>query len=200
MNPLVRAAGLALLAGLAVLPVLAGCSTPPAPEHHVATLETTGSTPTTTAVSSATPPASRPRERLDMTSEEIDELFQAYNQCLGEHGFRKNKPIGGDGDSAAPAQGEAPSAGDEAAAEAACLGSKPLPPWEYDTANPESADFVHRVVLCLRAKGVRYVEESPATPGDDRRGIEFGGPNNDSESISKGLNLVGSCEKESAHK
>jgi hypothetical protein len=135
-----------------------------------------------------------------MTSEEIDGLFLAYNQCLDEHGLRKNKPVGGDGSGAAPAEGQAPSPEDEAAAEAACLGSKPLPPWEYDTANPESADFVHRVVQCLRAKGVRYVEESPATPGDDRRAIAFGGENNDQDSISKGLNLVGSCEKESAHK
>jgi hypothetical protein len=71
-----------------------------------------------------------------------------------------------------------------------------LPPWEYDTANPESADFVHKVVQCLRDKGVKYVDEEPVNPGDDRRTLSFGGPQNDSDSITKGLNLIGTCEKE----
>jgi hypothetical protein len=191
MNPLLRVVGLALLA------VLAGCSTPPAQEDHVATLETTGSSPTVT-VSSATPPASRPRERLDMTSEESEELFQPYNQCLTDHGVGKGVPQGDGTGQAAPV--DVPSAEDEAAADAACIGKKPLPPWEYDVANPESADFVHAVVQCLRDKGVKFVDEEPATPGEDRRVISFGGPDNDSESISKGLNFVGACEKESAQK
>jgi hypothetical protein len=181
--------------GLAVLVVLAGCSTPPKPADHVATLETTGTAPSTT-VSSSAPPPSRPRERLDMTNDEINELWTAHDQCLSEHGLAKGRPSGGTGLAPAPPPGP----GVEAAAEAACLGTKPLPPWEYDTANPESADFVHAVVRCLRNKGVRYVEESPTTPGEDRRGVSFGGPNNDSDSISKGLNLIGTCEKETANK
>jgi hypothetical protein len=192
MNPVLRVVGLACLA------VLAGCSTPPQPDDHVATLETTGSAPTSVTVSSTPPAASRPRERLDMTNDEINEMYETYNQCLGEHGLPKGKPTGGAG--TGPVQEQRPDPGDEAAAEAACIGQKPLPPWEYDVANPESADFVHAVVQCLRDKGVKYVDEEPATPGEDRRVLSFGGPNNDSESITKGLNLVGTCEKEQAHK
>lgn len=182
--------------GLACLVVLAGCSTPPEPEDHVATLETTGSSPSV-PVSSAAPPASRPRERLDMTADEANELFEAYGQCLSDHGLPKGKPSGGTG--AAPVD-TPPNPDVERAAEAACLDKKPLPPWEYDVANPESADFVHAVVQCLRDKGVRYVDEEPVTPGEDRRTLSFGGENNDMDSITKGMNLVGSCEKESANK
>jgi hypothetical protein len=191
MNPVLRVVGLACLA------VLAGCSTPLQADDHVATLETTGSAPPSVTVSSTPPAASRPRERLDMTVDEINEMYETYDNCLGEHGLPKGKADRGD---TGPAQDQRPDRGNEAAAEAACVGQEPLPPWEYDTANPESADFVHGVVQCLRAKGVKYVDEEPATPGENRRVISFGGPNNDSDSISKGLNLIGSCEKEQAHK
>jgi hypothetical protein len=191
MNPVLRVVGLACLA------VLAGCSTPPQTDDHVASLETTGSAPSVT-VSSTSPAASRPRERLDMTVDEVNELYEAYGECLSAHGLPKGKPSGGDG--GGPVQDSRPDTGNEAAAEAACVSQEPLPPWEYDTSNPESADFVHGVVQCLRAKGVKYVDEEPPTPGENRRAISFGGPNNDSDSISKGLNLVGSCEKEQAHR
>jgi hypothetical protein len=169
---------------LLTLVVLAGCSTAPPPEEKVATLETTGSTP---APTSAEPAASRPRERLDMTNDELIALSEAHNQCLIEHGAGNKAEPGGPGpvDDATIA-----------AAEAACLNKEPLPPWEYDTANPESADFVHAVVQCLRGKGVKYVEEWPVEPGDDRRSVAFGGEQNDPESISKGMNLIGGCEKE----
>jgi hypothetical protein len=182
---------------LALVVVLAGCSTPAEPEKEVATLETTGSSASATA--SGTPPttASRPRERLDMTHDEIVELSQAYDQCLTKHGFGSDKA---EADQRQLAEESGADESKQTEAETACLGRKPLPPWEYDTANSESADFVHAVVQCLRAKGVRYVEEAPATPGEDRRAISFGGPDNDSDSISKGLNLIGGCEKEQAHR
>jgi hypothetical protein len=179
MNTVLRVVGLALLA------VLAGCSTPPEPTDDVATLETTGSAPPAGSVASTAPTASRPRERLDMTNDEINQMYEVYDQCLTDNGVGTKS----ERDAAGP---------QTAAAEAACLGKKPLPPWEYDTANPESADFVHAVVQCLRDKGVRYVDEVPATPGEDRRAVSFGGPNNDSDSISKGLNLISTCEKEMA--
>lgn len=189
MNPVLRGAG------LAVLVVMAGCSTSPEPDDRVATLETTGSAPP--SVSNVPPAEARPRERLDMTPDEREELHKTYVQCLAENGFdtveHKKK--------AATTPGE-PSPADQAAwaaAEAACIGAKPLPPWEYDLLNPESADFVHAVVRCLRDKGVRYVEEAPPVQGEDRRAVSLGGPNNDSESISKGLNLLSTCEKESAY-
>lgn len=191
MNPVLRGVGLAVLA---VLAVLAGCSTPPESDDRVATLETTGSTPP--SVSSTSPTAARPRERLDMTYEEQEEMSQTYHRCLAENGFDTGKAK----EEAATRPGR-PAPADEAAyaaAEAACLGRKPLPPWEYDILNPESADFVHAVVQCLRDKGVRYVEEAPAMAGEDRRTIAFGGEDNHAESISKGLDLLPTCEKEQA--
>lgn len=187
------------LAGFALVLALGACSSPQ-PSNHVATMETTGKTggAATPTVSSADPAASRPRERLDMTAEESDSLYDAYNQCLADHG---------DGVAARKVSGSTPSAQaappldpkKQAAAEAACLVKKPLPPWEYDTSNPESEDFVHAVVQCLRGKGVRYVEEAPAQPGDDRRAIAFGGKDNDRDSITKGLNFISACEKANAN-
>jgi hypothetical protein len=191
MNPVLRGVGLAV-----VVVVLAGCSTPSEPDDRVATLETTGSTPP--SVSSTSPAAARPRERLDMTPDELEEMDKAYVRCLAENGYDTGRAK----EEAARTPGD-PSPADQAAyaaAEAACVGEKPLPPWEYDLLNPESSDFVHAVVQCLRDKGVRYVEESQPAQGEDRRGISLGGPTNDSESISKGLTLLSTCEKESAHK
>ncbi|MFD7656479.1 hypothetical protein ACFV4N_21120 [Actinosynnema sp. NPDC059797] len=176
---------------LAALVVLTACSPTPGPEPRVATLETAGSAAPSASASRAEAAASRPRERLDMTVDDINVLNEAYLRCLAENGHAKGRATGGDAGSAV-----APGPDRDADAEAACLGEKPLPPWEYDTANPESADFVHAVVQCLRDKGVRHVQEEPAVPGDDRRVLSFGGPDNDATSISKGLDLIGVCEKE----
>jgi hypothetical protein len=126
-----------------------------------------------------------------MTPEESNQLYETYNRCLGQNGLPEKGASAGT--SIAPAR---PDPAKEAAAEAACVSKKPLPPWEYDTANPQAADFLHKMVLCLRAKGVRFVEESPVKPGDDRTAIEFGGKNNDPDSISKGLDQTPRCEKE----
>jgi hypothetical protein len=186
MNTALRAVGLALLV------VLAGCSTPPVQDDGVATLETTGSAPP--ATSNSSPDAGRPRERLDMTQDEIVEMAENYDRCLADNGYDVTKAKQ-EADQAAQS-GESESK--YAAAEAACVGKKPLPPWEYDTANPESSDFVHAVVQCLRDKGIRYVEEAPLNPGDDRRALSLGGENNDQDSITRGMNLIPTCEKEMA--
>ena len=179
------------LAALAAAVLMAGCSTSPPPEQKVATLQTSQAASAPSSTPNASPEAARPRERLDMTPEESGQLYDAYNQCLTEHGLPKKGAGAGTG--AVPGR---PDPAKEAAAEAACVSKKPLPPWEYDTANPEAADFLHKMVQCLRAKGVRLVEESPVKPGDDRTAIEFGGKDNDQDSITKGLNLTPRCEKE----
>jgi len=169
-------------AGTALV-LLAGCATTPVPEEKVATLQTT-QTSTPPAPSTATKADSpRPRERLDMTPADLDELGKPYMQCLVDHGYDPHDKL------------KMPPA-DMAKAETDCLGKKPLPPWEYDTANPESLDFIHKLVLCLRGKGVKYVDEVPPEPGADRNMFSFGGANNDSDSITKGLNLTPVCEKE----
>lgn len=186
MNTVLRAVGLALLV------VLAGCSTPAEPDDRVATLETTGSAPPAVSASSTAPTASRPRERLDMTNDELTELSETYYRCLADNGYDTTKA------KEAADKGLMPDESKSAAAEAACLSKNPLPPWEYDTANPESSDFVHAMVQCLRDKGVRFVEESPLNPGDDRRSIALGGQDNDQDSITKGLDLIPTCEKEEA--
>jgi hypothetical protein len=179
------------LAVLTAVVIAGGCSTPPPPEQKVATLQTSQAASAPSSAANGSTEAARPRERLDMTPEETDQLYDAYGQCLTEHGLPKKGAGAGTG--AVPGR---PDPAKEAAAEAACVSKKPLPPWEYDTANPEAADFLHKMVQCLRAKGVRLVEESPVKPGDDRTAIEFGGKNNDPDSISKGLDLTPRCEKE----
>jgi hypothetical protein len=81
------------------------------------------------------------------------------------------------------------------AAEKECRPKYPLPPWELDPANPEAKDFARAVVQCLKAKGVKYVEVNPDGPG-----WSFGGPQNDAQSISKGMELSPACEREVAAK
>lgn len=176
---------------LVVLPALAllgACSAgAPAPSGEVASLSTPNSAAGTAAASSpADADSGRPRERLDMTSDDLDALSAPYLTCLKENGSPKGNPHS--------TMTNLPQA--EAKAEAACTGKQPLPPWELDSSNPHAADFAHAVVQCLRAKGVRYVEEQP--PAGGRVMIAFGGPDNDSESISKGMQFAPACEKEVA--
>ncbi|WNV85715.1 hypothetical protein [Umezawaea sp. Da 62-37] len=65
--------------------------------------------------------------------------------------------------------------------------------------NPEAVDFANRVVQCLREKGVRYVEVVN-DPGESTVSYAFGGPNNDSESITLGLDHAEECEIASSTK
>jgi hypothetical protein len=185
--PRARAARTLALAGaLAVSALaLAACTSAPGPQAQVPTLPTSGSaggSAAGTTTTSADPDAGRPRERLDMTAEESDALDQVYTQCLVTNGYDKSR-----------------NGKDQAAltkAEAACVSKDPLPPWELDASNPHAADFVHAVVLCLRAKGVRYVSEEP--PDGGAYAFSFGGPGNDSSSITKGLEYTPDCEKQVA--
>lgn len=183
---------------LAAIAVVAGCSTQEPPAPKVATLET----PQAAASSAAGEPAkqaSRPRYRLDMTPEEEKALDQAYNRCMDEHlGL---PPSTGDGSGQptdmAPST-EQKTKYDEAVAQGVCEDKRPLPAWEKDVSNPESQDFVQKVVRCVRDRGVRFVEVIPAQPGDEQWGIALGGPQNDSASISDGLRLIPECEKDIA--
>lgn len=55
------------------------------------------------------------------------------------------------------------------------------------------------MVQCLREKGVRYVEVVN-DPGESTVSYAFGGPNNDSESITLGLDHAEECEIASSTK
>ena len=177
--PRVTAAGILAAAGL----LLAACGGQAAPPAQVPTLPAIGSSaqPTSGGATTSADPG-QPRERLDMTNDELNALFSVYNQCLAANGYDKQK-----------------NGRDQAAytkAQAACKSKDPLPPWELDANNPHGVDFVHAVVQCLRAKGVRYVDEEP--PQGGRWTFSFGGAQNDSDSISKGLQYTPDCEKQVA--
>jgi hypothetical protein len=170
-----------------LLAALAACSTPEQKPPQIASLNTTGAT---TATSTTTAPAEeRPRLRLDMSNEDEIALYEVHNRCLAEHGVDKRK---------FETEG-VPSKQVMDAAEKACESKHPLPPWEKDAKNPEAADFANRVVQCLRAKGVRYVEVAN-DPNDTQVNVAFGGPNNDQDSITKGLEFVKPCEIEASRK
>jgi hypothetical protein len=167
-----------ILCGIVAVVFLAGCSTSSPPDEKIATLESPGA-PQSAPSKSGTPEEERPRERLDMTVEEKESMQQVWLRCLDTHGVTKR------------VMDQDPSA------KAVCLPKEPLPPWEYDPANPESSDFVHRLVQCLRRKGVKEVDEVPAEGGGDRNTVSFG-RSGDSGSITKGLDLTPVCEKELA--
>jgi hypothetical protein len=174
-----------LVGAILVLTVITACSTPDAPPPQIASVNTGGTSPSP----SAAPVEQRPRLRLDMTPEDLDAIYAAHVRCLVENGVDKQK---------FETQG-VPSKEVMDAAERACEPKRPLPPWENDPKNPEALDFATRVVQCLRDKGVRYVEVSNE-PGADRIGYSYGGPNNDSDSITKGLEYTPACEKEASGK
>ncbi|WP_084556290.1 hypothetical protein [Couchioplanes caeruleus] len=153
---------------------------------QVATLESAGSTP----AASAKPADARPRERLDTTEAELEVMLEPYYKCIREQGATPKKDMGDKfGDRAPAAELEKLIKADKV-----CNPKfYPLPPWEKDPANPESRDFARDVVKCLKGKGVKYVEA-------DESGYALGGPNNDSQSISKGMELAPECEREVAAK
>lgn len=168
-----------------LLAALAACSTPGQKPPEIASLNTTNATSTTTA-----PPAEeRPRLRLDMSIEDENALYEVQNRCLAEHGVDKRK---------FETEG-VPSKQAMDAAQKACESKEPLPPWEKDAKNPEAVDFANRVVQCLRGKGVRYVEVVNE-PNATEVTYALGGPNNDRDSITKGMELIKPCEREASQK
>jgi hypothetical protein len=192
------------LVAASALVALVACSNQAPPSGQVATLSTPdspGAGKTTSAAPTAEPDSGRPRERLDMTGDDLDALNAPYAACLTQNGSPKGRKVSPGSGSGQPAPAPVPGETDQQAeerAERACQSKHPLPPWELDSSNPHAADFVHAVVQCLRGKGVRYVDEEP--PQGDRMIYSFGGPQNDAASISKGMDLAPVCEKEVAAK
>jgi hypothetical protein len=161
---------------------LAGCTSAQTPQAQVPSLPASGAASAPSAATPTDADVGRPRERIDMTNADIQAMWQPYNQCLIANGYDKGRHAS---DTAAMAK-----------AQTACVSKDPLPPWELDASNPHGADFVHAVVLCLRARGIRYVSEEP--PAGGRYEFSFGGPQNDQDSITKGLEYTPDCEKQVA--
>jgi hypothetical protein len=142
--------------------------------------------PVASAPASAAAPE-RPRERLDTTPEEYEAMLKPYEKCMKEQGAKPKSEWGN----------KRPTGADIEKLEKAdrVCGPQytPLPPWERDPANPKSRDFARAVVKCLKKKGVEYVEVDP-----DGVSIALGGDQNDRKSITKGMDLIPECERESA--
>ena len=175
-------------ATLALLLLLAACGKPET-QPQVASI----SAPSSASPTSAAAQEHRPRERLDMTPEDVEALYVPYNQCMASFGMDKK------GRAAEGSVGPQPTKEELDKALQVCEAKTPLPPWEKDVTNPEAVDFANRVVQCLRGKGVRYVEVHNE-PGSDTVSYAFGGPNNDAASISLGLEHVKDCEIASSKK
>ncbi|GGU13452.1 hypothetical protein [Lentzea flava] len=169
-------------ATLALLFLLTACTSPGAPPQ-VASLSTPGSSAAPTSAAQE----QRPRERIDMTPEDLEALYNAYDRCLAQFGMDKQSQV------RARQSGTVPPKAEEDKARKACESKNPLPPWEKDVNNPEAVDFANRVVQCLRDKGVRYVEVHNE-PGAEIVTYALGGPNNDAASITLGLEHAKECE------
>ncbi|NKE59297.1 hypothetical protein FXN61_21765 [Lentzea sp. PSKA42] len=174
-------------ATLVLLLLLTACSKPTA-QPQVASI----STPSSAAPTSAQQ-EQRPRERLDMTPEDLDALYAAYDRCMGGFGLDKKGQV------ASRQAGQQPVKEEVDKAMKACESKDPLPPWEKDVNNPDAVDFAARVVQCLRDKGVRYVEVHNE-PGAEIVSYALGGPNNDAASITLGLEHAKECEIASSKK
>ncbi|MGW6442559.1 hypothetical protein [Lentzea sp. NPDC055074] len=172
----------------ALLLLLAACGTPEA-QPQVASI----STPPSSAAPTSAQQEQRPRERLDMTPEDLEALTVPYDQCLASFGLDKK------GRAAEGSGRPQPTKEELDKALQACESKSPLPPWEKDATNPEAVDFANRVVQCLRGKGVRYVEVHNE-PGSTMVSYALGGPNNDAASISLGLEHAKECEIASSKK
>jgi hypothetical protein len=162
-----------------VVTALTACGSPAPTGAKVATL----TSPKAGASSAAEP--QRPRERLDMTPDEIGALMVPYQKCLKSHGVSDlDAKKGYD----AAHSGGADVNEWQRYCEAHYF---PLPAWEKDPANPEARDFALAVVKCLRGKGVDNVEVSA-----DGVSIAAGGDDNDSRSIAEVMDLQPECERE----
>ncbi len=144
-------------------------------------------TPSGTSASAGAPASSLPRERLDESAAQLQALYAPWGQCLAAHGAGKSAR---------------PTVAVENAAQAACAPEQPLPPWQYDPANPKAMGFVQQVVACLHQHGVRYAQvETPSEMQNQsgqggRIGIALGGPQNDQPSIINGMNLIPTCDQQ----
>jgi hypothetical protein len=137
--------------------------------------------------------AKRPRQRLDMTQDEKDQLIKPYRACLAEHGLETEEEVL---KMRAERRVSTIPEATVKAAEKACLSLFPLPPWEQDVSNPEASDFVRKVVLCLREKGVSAEVNDDSSDGSVS--VSLLGDTGDTDTIDRGMNMTPVCEKQVA--
>ena len=113
-------------AALALVLLLAACSKTEAPPQ-VASITTPSSAAPTSAAQEQ-----RPRERLDMTPEDFDALYAAYDRCMGGFGLDKKGQVASRDAGLQPVKEEVDKARKE------CESKDPLPPWEKDVNNPDA--------------------------------------------------------------
>ncbi|WP_430784173.1 hypothetical protein [Actinoplanes sp. G11-F43] len=179
-----------LLVAAIVLAGLSACGAEEQPAGEAAEVATLQSAAPSAAASKA---SQRPRERLDTTPEEWEQMLAPYYKCMREQGaITKGRP--GGGISVKPATEEETKKYE--AANRICEPQYfPLPAWEKDPANPEARDFAVAVVKCLKIKGVEYVAVD-----SDGLSIALGGDDNDAQSIRLGMELIPDCERQVAAK
>ncbi len=135
-------------------------------------------------------PRTRPREQLDESNSQLNALYAPYYQCLSQHQS-----------AALVREYRARHIHTEAwkmvgpAGLRACLPYKPLPPWQYDPANPKALGFVEQVVACLHRHGVLYAQVTDSR-SSSAIGIALGGAQNDQRSVSLGLQDIPICDQE----
>jgi len=150
-----------------------------------------------TSASAVTFTSSRPRERLDETPAQTEALYAPWDECMTAHGAGTG--AASTQATQAAAQGGGPMGSIDnfphatQADRAACLHLEPLPPWQYDPANPKAMGFVQRVVACLHQHGVQYAQ---VVPTSGRIEIALGGPQNNGASVGAGLQLVPTCDQQ----
>src|SRR5687767_8409411 len=133
-----------LILCMAAALTLTACGAAEQAPPQVASLQTAGS-----GATSAVPPSSeQPRERIDDTPEQARARAKPYGDCLKANGM----PFGKQEAAAMSAEEYKriqPIAWEK------CKHLFPLRAWEFDKNNPESMDFIHRVVQCMRAAGAK---------------------------------------------
>ncbi len=189
------AVAISLMVMAMAITMLSGCSssgeTSADAQAQVATLSTSAAEKSTEQQPAKKEP---PRERLDMTAEEIEALMVPYFTCLKDSGFTDQlqwKKAADRSHSSSGSESGSAKQKKEAAAYRACEEQYlPLPPWEKDPANPEAADFAREVTQCMKQKGVKDagVDADGQVEMDSGRGISMG----------EAMEISAQCERETA--
>ena len=168
--------------------LLAGCTAGPSaePDKEIASINTPAPEETAGTDSLFEKYGEPIRLRLDMTDDEQVAAYGAFDACIENNGGSQKSKQDSDSETSAGRVDES--------AEALCAPLSPMPPWEIDRSNPDALAFVQGVVDCLKGKGVSKVEIAP-DDGDGQVNIAFGGKDNDSRSISLGLQYTPECQR-----